>query len=276
MARHRKQLWLAVLAAFGLTLSAFGATGDWNGVAFTEWNGVEVTAFNGTSISTAGGGGGGGIVIDAGDDDIDGGVTTASFSIVTTQTLTNACFIIAGHYYRSAGAITSITCSVDGTAGLTATTANNGLDDYDLGGGNHTGFFLTRVLFSSKAAGTYTVSITLDEQVNDIAWGALALGGVDQTTPLETLTGFTGGANTAATATISSATGELVFAVFGHNTDMSSAGSGDTIRFDANAAGGYMYVEGITSPGDTSVTVSGTLATSQLWGGIICVVNPAP
>lgn len=39
-----------------LSLSTFGATGSWNGIAFTAWNGVVQTSWNGTGISCGGGG----------------------------------------------------------------------------------------------------------------------------------------------------------------------------------------------------------------------------
>lgn len=42
---------------FASVILARGATGSWNGVAFTALNGVAQTAWNGTSISCAGGGG---------------------------------------------------------------------------------------------------------------------------------------------------------------------------------------------------------------------------
>lgn len=39
------------------TVSTFGATGSWNGIAFTAWNSVAQTSWNGTSISCSGGAG---------------------------------------------------------------------------------------------------------------------------------------------------------------------------------------------------------------------------
>lgn len=44
-----------VLSVFLFQLSAFAATGSWNGIAFTAWNGVVQTSWNGTGVSCAGG-----------------------------------------------------------------------------------------------------------------------------------------------------------------------------------------------------------------------------
>jgi large repetitive protein len=129
----------------------------------------------------------------------------------------------------------------------------------------------------TSGAGQLQITVNSGTTDNDvIAAGVMTFSNVDQSTPLGTAVNANG-YGTAASISVASATGQLVFdTIVGDDSRGLTVGPGQTSRWNSTAGGPSNGVSfgGSTEPGATSVTMSWTQGASDAWG--ICAVPIRP
>lgn len=123
-------------------------------------------------------------------------------------------------------------------------------------------------------AGTYNIVVTVAGNVFDFGAGATSLTGVHQTVPLGTAATATG-TSTTPSVTVSSAADELVFdsLVIIHSGTL-TVGAGQTQRWNAIAAFGFIKYAGSTEGGAASTTMSWSNSSSQTWAIVAVPIKP--
>lgn len=134
----------------------------------------------------------------------------------------------------------------------------------------HEGWYMT----APDTGATLTVQVTMLGTNDELAAGAVALTGVDGTTPLDTHAVATG-TSTTPSVNVSSATDDLVIDVmYGESNALTS--SGQTIRCEQEGIGGGSASFGMsTAAGAASVSMSYTNSQNAVWGIGGVSINPA-
>lgn len=129
----------------------------------------------------------------------------------------------------------------------------------------------------APASGTNTVSVTFSG-LSSVVVGAISFANVNQTTPIAASQFATGNATLTASASVASATDQVVLAAIASDDAANSvtAGSGQTSRWNVlNAAD--VIGAGSTQPGSaTSTTMSYTLADNKGWAMGLFAIQPPP
>lgn len=132
---------------------------------------------------------------------------------------------------------------------------------------------------TAPSTGTHNVVVTTSAST-DISVCCYSLNGVDQTTPLGTSVNA-GGASTTPSVTVTSATGDLVFAFLGVNSASGAAvavGAGQTEQATEELAGANFNIlesEISTEAGASSVVMNYTINNSWNWAEIGVSIKPA-
>lgn len=168
----------------------------------------------------------------------------------------NRCVIVFAVTDR--GGATTINSATYGGVSMTAHTAFAHGSGYD-----------GRLFYLGGAAsGANDVVVTYSDGNTKPKFVAVAYSGVDGTTPVDQLANYTPGVTSAPSATVTSASGDLVgFICFYVGGTSATAASPATERLDANVntSGFYSFIW--DEAGDTSVTINGTLSSSsETWG----------
>ena len=132
----------------------------------------------------------------------------------------------------------------------------------------------------NPASGTGNVVVTLGGTASSVSASATTFTGVHQTTPLGTAASSTG-SSTALSATIASATDELVFSIVAYdegasNQSITTSTAGGQVELVKNSGFNYVTTAASTKPGASSVTVSYTGGDAQQWAVLAVPLKPAP
>lgn len=159
------------------------------------------------------------------------------------------------------GSATTISSATYGGVAMTAHTA------FTTGGSGYDGrlFYL-----GGAASGSNNVVVTYSDGNSKPKIIAVAYSGVDTTTPVDQLANYNPGAGvTAPSATVTSAADDLVVLMCAYNGATSATPAAPaTERFDAVLASafyGFIWDEA----GAASVTINGTLTSSEVWGAAL-------
>ena len=241
------RLKLIIIYLSFVSCSLFGASGSWNGVAFTAWNGIAQTAWNGTSISCAGGGGGGTPAF-VQDDGTSFDPFNSSRSVTFTSSTTAGSMIVA--VYRGENAST-LSVS-DNKSGSYTTVVNGSTSGIAIAAAYNT---------SGGASHQVTFTVTSTSNPGDII--------ILEYSSIATSSAFDVGsqnssfiANISTTTAATSQATELIFGAMFKASTAPTAGSGFTIRMSQ----GTLYTEdkNVTSTGAQTVNFTHAEATAAI------------
>lgn len=165
------------------------------------------------------------------------------------------------------GATTIDSCTCNGNA-MTAAAVYNHPSGYD-----------SRIFYiagdSNIASGSNTVAATLSDANTRPAVYAVAYSGVDTASPCSGLTNNNGNINANTTWTVTSATNDVVVALFSFISSTTATGGTDTtVRFGPTSVNTVMCTI-MDEPGSTSTTISATLGGNREWWGTALSVKAA-
>lgn len=187
------------------------------------------------------------------------GPFTLSHTVTGSETL----LVVGVSHYDSSDTVTGVTYNGVSMTEVPSGSVNNGQYYVDL-------FYLI-----NPTTGTNNVSVSVSGSVFEIGYGSVSFTGAHQSAPLGTAVTATG-SDTTPTATVSSASGELVVDTITivHSGTL-GVGAGQTSRWNAVGTSGFTKYAGSTEPGAGSVTMSWTNSTSQAWASVAVPIKPS-